>query len=170
MDLLTLRYFLAVADTGSLSAAAAQLRLTQPSLSAAMRKLEREVEVTLLIRGPRGVQLTDAGRYLVEAGTRILGDVDDVRRVLTRFASGILGTLTLAAAPALMWQRVPRLLRVFARDTPGVDVRLHEAETWSALDLLRERRADAAALRAAARPPRGCRARTHAAGAARAAT
>jgi len=146
MELRSLRYFLAVVEAGSLSAAAARLRLSQPSLSVAMGRLESELGVSLLVRGPRGVEPTDAGRYLVDAAGRILGEAEEAERSLARFRDGSRGTVTLAAVPALTWSRVPRLLRAFAATAPGVEVRLTDPPPWTALELVRDRGADVAAI------------------------
>jgi len=146
MELRSLRYFLAVVEAGSLSAAAARLRLSQPSLSVAMGRLESELGVPLLIRGPRGVEPTAAGRYLVDAAGRILGEAEETERALARFRDGSRGTVTLAAVPALTWSRIPRLLREFAAAAPGVEVRLTDPPPWTALESVRDRAADLAAI------------------------
>src|ERR1700761_4224713 len=63
MELRPLRYFVAVAEAGSFTQAAAQrLHTAQPSLSRQIRDLERDVSATLILRGPRGMELTEAGR------------------------------------------------------------------------------------------------------------
>lgn len=146
MELRALRYFAAVVEAGSLTAAAAQLRLSQPSLSVAIGKLETEVGVPLLVRSPRGVAPTSAGRYLLDASSRLLGDADDITLNLRRYGAGLAGTLAIAAVPALMWQRLPRLLRTHARDAPEVEVTLVDPPPWGAIDMLQQRRVDLAAI------------------------
>jgi LysR family transcriptional regulator, benzoate and cis,cis-muconate-responsive activator of ben and cat genes len=146
VELRHLRYFGAVAEAGSLTAAAAQLRMTQPSLSVAIRQLEADAGVQLLVRTPRGVRPTSAGRSLLDASTRILGDVDDVLRELRRFGAGTAGSLTIAAVPVLMWHRIPRLLRAHAAEAPEVEVRLVDPPPWTALDLLQAGAVDIAAV------------------------
>lgn len=146
MELRTLRYFAAAVEEGSLTAAAERLHLAQPSHSVAISRLETEVGVPLLKRTSRGVQPTSAGRYLLDAASRVLGDVDEIRRTLADFGSGEAGSLALAAVPVLMWHRVPRLLRDFAKAVPSVDVQVSDPPPWTAIDLLQERRVDAAAV------------------------
>lgn len=111
MELRELRYFAAAVQAGSLTAGAAELRIAQPSLSVAIGRLETELGVQLLTRSPRGVEPTAAGRYLLDASSRVLGDVDDIVRQLRRHGTGMAGTITIAAVPVLMWHAVPRLLR-----------------------------------------------------------
>lgn len=146
MELRTLRYFATVVEAGSLTAAAARLRLSQPSLSVAIGKLETELGVELLVRSTRGVEPTSAGRFLLDASSRVLGDVDEMVAALGRFGDGSTGSLTIAAVPVLMWHRLPRLLRAYAAEVPGVDIRLVDPPPWTALDMLQQRTVDLAAI------------------------
>jgi len=146
MELRQLRYFVAVVGAGSLTSAAAQLHLAQPSLSVAIRRLEEEFGVTLLTRTTRGVEPTAAGRRLFDGATSILADIDDLGDELRRYGEGVTGSITLAAVPALMWRRVPMLLRLQAQEAPGVEVRLLDPPPWQAIDMLRQRAVDAVAV------------------------
>jgi len=146
MELRQLRYFDAVVGAGSFTAAAEQLHLAQPSLSVAVARLETELGVALLIRTARGVEPTAAGRHLLESGKRLLGDVDDLVASLRRFGAGIAGSILLAAVPVLMWHRVPELLRAHALEAPDVEIRLVDPPPWQALDQLRQRAIDVAAV------------------------
>lgn len=146
LDLRQLRAFQTAVDAGSLTAAAAKLHLTQPSLSSSIGRLEAQLGVTLLTRTARGVEPTAAGRYLLDASTRIFGEVEEVERSLAGFGAGTRGSLTLAAVPALLWQRVPRLLAAHAHAAPDVEVRLVDPPPWVALDMLQQGTADVAAI------------------------
>ncbi|WP_460775828.1 LysR family transcriptional regulator [Microbacterium sp. GXF7504] len=146
MELRQLRYFVAVVGAGSLTAAATALHLAQPSLSVAVRRLEEELGVPLLTRTARGVEPTAAGRRLFDGATRILADVDELGDKLRRHGAGVTGTLTLAAVPALMWHRIPALLRLQADQAPDVDVRLLDPPPWQAIEMLRQRSVDAVAV------------------------
>lgn len=146
MELRHLRYFAAVVEAGSLTAAAARLHMSQPPLSVAISKLEAELGVRLLVRTPRGVEPTSAGRYLLNSSSRVLGDVDDMVATLGRFGAGAAGSLTMAAVPVLMWHRVPRLLRAHVAEHPEVEIRLVDPPPWTAIDLLQQGRVDLAAI------------------------
>jgi len=149
MELRQLRQFAAVVEAGSFTSAAAQLRLAQPSLSATVAKLETELGVPLLTRTGRGVEPTAAGRHLLEAGTRLLGEADDLAASIRRFGEGVAGVLTIAAVPVLMWHRIPELLRAHAAEAPDVEIRLVDPPPWEAIELLRERVVDVAAINVA---------------------
>lgn len=153
MELRSLRYFLAVVEAGSLSAAAADLHLSQPSLSIAMARLESQLGVELLVRSTRGVAPTEAGRHLVLAAARLLGEAEEIERTMGRFRDGSLGALTLAAVPALTWHRVPQLLRIFAAGSPDVEVHLTDPPPWTALERVRDGSADLAAVLVSAAGP-----------------
>lgn len=71
-----MRYFVAVAEQGQITAAAARLGVTQPAVSQAMRQLERELDLSLLERRSRGVVLTRAGVALLERARTVLATAD----------------------------------------------------------------------------------------------
>lgn len=144
MDLRQLRYFQAVVEAGSFVAAAAELHMSQPPLSLTISKLESELGVQLLIRTARGVSPTSAGMYLLNAGSRILGDVDEVVNHLTNYGAGREGAITVASVPALMWYRIPQLLKEHSVENPDVDVRLIDPPPWTAIEMIHNRKADVA--------------------------
>src|ERR1700746_2588414 len=85
MEIQQLRYFVAVADEGSFSRAAAKVRVAQPSLSQQIRKLEAEIGQPLFDRLPRSVVLPDAGHCLIDYARKILSSIDDARRCVGEF-------------------------------------------------------------------------------------
>jgi DNA-binding transcriptional LysR family regulator len=87
LDLTQLRYFQAIAQSGSMSAAARVLRVSQPSLTVAVQNLESELKTTLLLRDRRGVTLTDSGRTLLDHATIVF----DTLRSAEQLISGVEG-------------------------------------------------------------------------------
>lgn len=83
MELRHLRSFLAVADAGSITGAAAQLYIAQPAVSRQIHLLERQVGQKLFVRSAAGVQLTDAGTALLPHARALLARADDLRQMLT---------------------------------------------------------------------------------------
>ncbi|WP_082467433.1 LysR family transcriptional regulator [Leifsonia sp. Leaf264] len=146
MELRHLRYFVAVVEAGSLTAAAKNLHMSQPPLSVAIAQLESDLGVPLLVRSPRGVEPTSAGRYLLDASSRVLGELDEIVATIRRSSGGASRVMTIAAVPVLMWHRIPELLRRHAAVAPDVEVRLVDPPPWTAIDLIAQRKVDLAAV------------------------
>jgi LysR family hca operon transcriptional activator len=123
MELRHLRYFVAVAEAGSLSVAAAgKLHTSQPSLSRQIRDLESEVGVQLLRRGARGIELTPAGRAFLDHARSVLSQVEAAseaarRVVLPAKPCFSMGFLT---GHELTW--MPEALRILRGEFPDIDV------------------------------------------------
>ena len=86
MDLRHLRYFIAVAEEGHVTRAAERLGMQQPPLSQVIKALERELDVQLFCRKPRGVELTDAGRALLDDTRAVLAHLDHAFETARRTA------------------------------------------------------------------------------------
>jgi DNA-binding transcriptional LysR family regulator len=126
LDLRRLRIFAAVAEGGSFTAAATALFLTQPAVSQQMAILEREVGVPLLVRVPRGIQLTDAGQLLAERAAKLLAESAEIEDELRRFGQGQ-REVTLGAFPTAGADLVPLAIREFRRRHPDVRLLLAQA-------------------------------------------
>lgn len=148
MELRRLRYFVAVAEAGSLTVAAGQkLHTSQPSLSLQIRDLEDEVGAQLLTRSARGIELTSAGRALLDHARSVLSQVEATseaaRRVAhpgkPRFSMGFLG------GHELLW--MPEDLRILHDELPNVDVLILSQNSPQLASALLEGTVDAAILR-----------------------
>ena len=123
MELRHLRYFVAVAETQSLTLAAkARLHTSQPSLSRQIRDLEEEVGAPLLTRGARGIELTPAGRVFLDHARSVLSQVATATEAARRIAHPakpcfVMGFLT---GHELTW--MPDALRILHDELPSVDV------------------------------------------------
>jgi DNA-binding transcriptional LysR family regulator len=124
MDLRRLRQFVAVAEERSFRRAAARLNVSQPPLSVAVQRLEADLGVTLLDRTRHHVRLTVAGEAFLREARRTLAHAQLSVEVAQRAAVGKLGTLRLAFVPSAAFDVVPRLLRAFHADYPGVKLML----------------------------------------------
>ena len=144
MDLTRLRVLVAVADEGSVTAAAEALHYAQPSVSHHLAKLEAATGVPLVQRVGRGIRLTAAGRLLAERAREILGQVEAVRLELAAHAGLATGRVRLAAFPSALATLVPSAAARLAADHPGVQLALTEAEPPQAMTALRHGEVDLA--------------------------
>jgi DNA-binding transcriptional LysR family regulator len=148
MELRHLRYFLAVADEGNVTRAAARLGISQPPLSQQIRELERELGVTLLHRTPQGVTLTVAGQAFRDEAARTLQAADGARQAAQRAARGQTGTLRVGFTGSAAFNPVvAATLREFRRRWPQVQLLLTETNTTRLTEALLDRSLDAAFLR-----------------------
>lgn len=136
MHLRTLRYFVTVADAGSLTAAAAAIPLAQPALTRQMRELETELGVQLLVRLPRGVRLTQAGVTVYESAQRMLAEEVRLRPKLARSQPAGKATVVLGASPTLARVLLPGLYENCMQLLQDVTLRTREAFTPELLDWL----------------------------------
>src|SRR2546423_5191794 len=126
MELRHLRYFVAVADAGSVSRAAVQLRVTQPALSRQIRDLEAELGLPLFDRVGRRLQLTASGENLLSRTREILRAADSLREHAGALAGGATGTVRLGATAQPLESLISAFLIGYRRQWPGIDVRLIE--------------------------------------------
>src|SRR5471030_2525884 len=111
MELRHLRYFVAVAEEGHVTRAAERLGVQQPPLSQQIRALERELDVQLFRRKPRGVELTDAGRAYFENVRAILDQLGHAAETTRRTARGELGRISIWITPTSPFHPfVPRII------------------------------------------------------------
>jgi LysR family transcriptional regulator, hca operon transcriptional activator len=148
MELRHLRYFVAVAEAGSLTVAAARkLHTSQPSLSRQIRDLEDEVGVQLLTRCARGIELTPAGRAFLEHASLVLSQVEAATEAARRIARPAkpcfsMGFLT---GHELTW--MPEALRILRDELPNIDVMISSQYSPVLADGLSKGKIDAAFLR-----------------------
>ncbi len=145
MELRHLRYFLAVADAASFTAAARRLHLAQPAVSLQVRDLERELGVTLIERGARTRGLTEAGKRFAVRARRILLEAEDAADEMAGYAGARRGRVRFGSAlQSLTEGRLAGLLARFHLRHPGLRVAFREAHTGPLLALLAEGRLDLA--------------------------
>ncbi|NKB57240.1 MAG: LysR family transcriptional regulator [Alphaproteobacteria bacterium] len=148
MELRHLRYFVAVAEESHITRAAEKLGIQQPPLSQQIKALETELDVQLFRRKPRGVELTDAGRLLLEDARQILEKVEHARAATQRTARGEQGRIVAGfTSSAPFHPLVPRVIRSFREATPLVSMQLEEAGTGTLVEGLRNETLDVAFIR-----------------------
>jgi len=156
MELRHLRYFIAVAEEGHITRAAERLGMQQPPLSQQIRALERELDVQLLRRKPRGVELTEAGRALLADARAILAHIDHAFATTRRTARGEQGRIAVGfTSSAPFHPFVPRVIRAFREGFPLIALTLDEGGTTELIEDLRQERVDAAFIRTPVTDPLG---------------
>ena len=148
MELRHLRYFVAVADAGSLTVAAEQtLHTSQPSLSRQIRDLEDEVGTPLLTRRARGVDLTPAGRAFLDRARSVLSQVEAAGEAARRVAGPAKPCFTMGflTGHELTW--MPEALRILRGELSNIDVMISSQYSPLLADGLSKGKIDAAFLR-----------------------
>ncbi len=125
MNITQLKYFRAVADHQNVSRAAEQLHISQPSLSNAIKELEREFDVTLFYRRNRKMILTSVGTSLYNASEELILRYDCAERMMKDMGKQI-KTLRLGIPPMIGSLLLPRIYRDFARQNPDIDIKITE--------------------------------------------
>ncbi|GGE51511.1 LysR family transcriptional regulator [Agaricicola taiwanensis] len=148
MELRHIRYFLAVAEEGNFTRAAARVGIGQPPLSQQIRDLEEEVGTPLFHRVPHGAELTEAGSAFLAAVRGMPDQVALATRAARRAARGETGTLRVGFTGASIFNPlVPATIRAYRRAFAEVDLILTEANSIGLVAALREENIDAAFVR-----------------------
>lgn len=114
MNLRQLRYFIEVAHSGSQTAAAQRLNISQPALGLQIRELEADLNVQLFYRRSRGMELSPAGEELLGRAEHLFEELEDTRQAMRRFAQRTRRVLNLGTPPTPGKLLVPTLLRALA--------------------------------------------------------
>ncbi|MEO0576904.1 MAG: LysR family transcriptional regulator [Pseudomonadota bacterium] len=144
MDLRQLRYFLAVATTGSFTKAAEQIPLAQSALSRHMRLLEEELGTTLLIRTGRGVELTEQGKFLVERSRTLLEQSEDTKRNLQSWNDNPAGLVRLGMTPSCITTMASPVLQRLREKYENVSLQVSEGLSASLSEWFGDGRLDMA--------------------------
>ena len=135
MDLRHLRYFIAVADAGGFSKAAARLRVSQPALWRQVRQLEQDLGVRLFDRIGRRVRITGQGENLLAQGRDLLARAESLGERARASGAGQTGILRLGATPQTL-ESLAGFLARWSRSSPGVSLQLVEDGGMQLLDRL----------------------------------
>jgi DNA-binding transcriptional LysR family regulator len=143
VDRRQLEYFLAVAAHGSFTSAAAALRVAQPSLSHAIKAVEREVGALLFHRLSRGVTLTAAGEALVRPAQQVLRDFAAARASVQMVSDLTAGRLDIVAQTTLAVHPLAGLVGAFRKTYPAVSIGIEDPEHAAAVaEMIRTGRAE----------------------------
>jgi len=134
MTLRDLEYLVALAETRHFGRAAERCHVSQPTLSAQIRKLEDSLGVALVERRPRKVALTVAGEAVVERARRMLRDAEDIQALGRASQDPLAGQLRVGFIPTLGPYLLPRIAPRIARALPKLQLMLYEYQTAPLLE------------------------------------
>jgi LysR family hca operon transcriptional activator len=154
MELRHLRYFVAVAEEGSLTVAAERrLHTAQPSLSRQMRDLEYEVGTRLMVRSARGIELTAAGRVFLDHARLALAQVEAAREAARRAAEPTKRSFALGFLTGQEMDWLPEAMRSLHDELPTMQVTISSQYSPDLADALKRGRLDAAFMRPETQAP-----------------
>lgn len=149
MNLRQLRYLVAVGREGGIRAAARALHISQPQISQAVRSLEEELGVELLLRSPRGVELTAEGEELIARGEDILARVEAAATAMRGRSGGASRTLRIGVLAGVLsaGELLPPILADHRRAHPDVELRLEDLAFCDQVTPVLDGRVDLALVR-----------------------
>jgi DNA-binding transcriptional LysR family regulator len=137
LEVRRLRIFAAVAERGSFTAAAEELFMTHSAVSQQMALLERQLGMQLMVRGPRGVELTEPGKVLAERATVLLGSIAALEREM-RDLKARHSYVRLGAFPTAGADLIPRVVREYQKRYPDTRIVLRSAHAGDMAACLRD--------------------------------
>ena len=140
MDLKDLRYFAAIADSGSMTAAAKNLHVSQPTLTVAMQNLEEQLKTQLFVRERSGVKLTATGDELLEHAKQIFLLLEHAEQRVKGLESEDIGTFVIGSNESLGAYFLPDFMARFLRDHPSIELLLSNESSAMVRDSVIERR------------------------------
>ena len=146
MNIRALEYLIAFAQEGSFTKAAVRMRVSQPTLSTQIKKLEETLDVELIERTPGKQILTPAGREVVYYAKRIQADMSRIRQAARRSEDPWSSTVVLGVFPTLGPYLLPRIMPALRRLKPKLTIRFIEEKSAKLIDLLDSGQVDAVIL------------------------
>jgi LysR family transcriptional regulator, hydrogen peroxide-inducible genes activator len=137
LKLKDLRYLVALADERHFGRAAQQCFVSQPTLSAQLKKLETYLGVQLIERQPKRVALTEAGEQIVTRARRMLEASEEVVALARSHRDPLAGKLRIAFLPTIGPYLLPRIAPKIRKTAPRLELRLYEYQTAPMLEKLR---------------------------------
>jgi len=141
-----LRYFVAVARSGTLTAAAREVGISQPALTTALRRLEGQLETTLFVRGRRGAELTASGRALLPHAERAIGAVETGLRAVREIEGLTRGEVRVAAGATVCTYVLPPVIAAFRKKHPDIRFAVTESTQDEAMGALERGEVDLAII------------------------
>ena len=141
-DLIDLRLYLHILDSGNITAGAARSHLSLAAASARIRAMEASLGIAFLERGRRGVTPTPAGKALARHARLLLQQAEHLQQDLVEYAKGVKGQVRLLCNTTALSEYLPELLADFLREHPNLDIDLQELPSLRITQALRQGTAD----------------------------
>src|SRR5579862_2056990 len=138
MNLKDMKYLVALADTGHFGRAAERTFVSQPTLSAQLKKLEEYLGVKLIERQPKNVQLTDVGKQIVLRARRMLLEENEIIALARNNIDPLAGKLKVGLIPTIGPYLLPRVMQRIRKALPQLGLMLYEHQTEALLRRLRD--------------------------------
>jgi LysR family hydrogen peroxide-inducible transcriptional activator len=146
MNLKDLKYLVALADTGHFGRAAQRTFVSQPTLSAQLKKLEEYLGVKLVERHPKNVQLTEVGKQIVARARHMLSEGDEILALARNNTDPLSGKLKVALIPTIGPYLLPRVMLKLRKALPQLGLMLYEYQTEDLLKRVKEGEIDVGIL------------------------
>lgn len=146
MNFRALQYFVKLAELKHFSKAAEACFVSQPTLSTQIRKLEEELDVSLVERAPRHVMLTPIGEDIAHRARHVLRDIEHIKTAARRSRNPATGIIKLGIFPTLAPYLLPHVIPVIRKRFPDLKLQLAEEKTEDILNMLDQGRLDAGLL------------------------
>ena len=135
MEIRQLRAFVAIAETGTFTAGALRVHVTQAAISMQIRQLENEVGARVFVRAPRHVILTEAGEHLLQRARQILREHDAALDEIAELAGAERGRLRIGSASAMiLTDQLPKILKELRKQHPAADIAVASGTSESLVD------------------------------------
>ncbi|MCS3420846.1 DNA-binding transcriptional LysR family regulator [Pseudomonas sp. BIGb0450] len=141
-DLIDLRLYLHILDTGNITAGASRSHLSLAAASARIRAMEASLGIEFLQRGRRGVTPTPAGKALARHARLLLQQAEHLQQDLAEYANGVKGQVRLLCNTTALSEYLPELLADFLHEHPNLDIDLQELPSLRITQALRQGTAD----------------------------
>ena len=138
MDLRQLRYIIAIAEEGQITAAAKRLHMAQPPLSQQVKALEEELGTALFKRGHRHIELTEAGQLLYTRARQILDLSDATEREIADLQHGLRGTLKVGTVSSSGSIILSSAMQDFHKSHGEIHFEIHDGNTFTIIDMLQK--------------------------------
>jgi DNA-binding transcriptional LysR family regulator len=142
VELIQLRYFIAITESGSITGAARTLSVSQPTITVAIQRLEEELKTTLFLRGRAGMVLTRTGEELLDHARDVFGTLGRAEQRIAGLEQDLVGNFVIGCHESLGAYFLPGFLQEFLRTAPNIEISLWNGTSAAVMDAVLERKVD----------------------------